>query len=431
MNDTFSPAGQPVQVDRDLVYGEAPVGHGTPQAGLKPLRLDLYRPAVDGAPAGGRPALILSHGGAYHRGSKEEDLFEQDGCRNTAMAEYAQRFAARGFVCVSVGYRLAQELPAPQAQPIKRERSGINRDRIDYVRQLMGLPPATDADLLNAAEGAIEDVVAAFRFVQANAAAWGVDPQRIVLGGFSAGAFASVYAAYALGMPAAAVVALSGGMDAADAAHYLHDGRGQPPLLAYVGEHDLPAIPERTQALLQHADRCGVPTRCYTVPARPHFYDRSSPVVLAQGTLPGAPERGTVESVLTAFLDQVLQPVTVSTATLDAFAQAWNRHDIDALMSHMTDDCVFHTSAGAQACGTSHVGREAVRAAFQRAWADFPDAQWTRAVHWVAGHRGASEWTFTGTRARDGVRVVVDGCDLFSFRGDKIRVKDSWRKQLT
>jgi hypothetical protein len=72
-----------------------------------------------------------------------------------------------------------------------------------------------------------------------------------------------------------------------------------------------------------------------------------------------------------------------------------------------------------------------VRAAFQRAWADCPDAQWTRAVHWVAGHRGASEWTFTGTRARDGVRVEVDGCDLFSFSGDKIRVKDSWRKQLT
>ena len=26
---------------------------------------------------------------------------------------------------------------------------------------------------------------------------------------------------------------------------------------------------------------------------------------------------------------------------LEAFAQAWNRHDIDALMRCMTDDCVF------------------------------------------------------------------------------------------
>jgi len=42
-----------------------------------------------------------------------------------------------------------------------------------------------------------------------------------------------------------------------------------------------------------------------------------------------------------------------------------------------------------------------------------------------------SEWTFVGTRASDGLRVEVDGCDLFTFRGDRIRVKDSWRKSRT
>jgi hypothetical protein len=40
-----------------------------------------------------------------------------------------------------------------------------------------------------------------------------------------------------------------------------------------------------------------------------------------------------------------------------------------------------------------------------------------------------SEWTFVGTRASDGARVEVDGCDLFTFAGTKIRVKDSMRKQ--
>ena len=113
---------------------------------------------------------------------------------------------------------------------------------------------------------------------------------------------------------------------------------------------------------------------------------------------------------------------------LDAFAQAWNRHDIDALMSFMADPCVFHASAGPDACGKRHVGREAVRAAFEKTWTDFPDAQWTRARHFVSGARGASEWTFTGTRASDGQRVEVDGCDLFTFHGDRIRVKDSCRK---
>ena len=122
------------------------------------------------------------------------------------------------------------------------------------------------------------------------------------------------------------------------------------------------------------------------------------------------------------------QPMTsVSTETLQAFAEAWNRHDVDALMSFMTDDCVFEASAGPEACGQCHVGRAAVRTAYAEVWAAFPDAHWGGARHFVQGGRGVSEWTFTGTRA-DGSRVEVDGCDRFTFRDGKIQVKDSYRK---
>ena len=31
---------------------------------------------------------------------------------------------------------------------------------------------------------------------------------------------------------------------------------------------------------------------------------------------------------------------------LEAFADAWNRHDVEALMSMMTEDAVFEASAG-------------------------------------------------------------------------------------
>ena len=113
--------------------------------------------------------------------------------------------------------------------------------------------------------------------------------------------------------------------------------------------------------------------------------------------------------------------------TLQAFAGAWNRHDIDALMSFMTDDCVFQSSAGPDVCGTRYAGRDAVRAAYLDVWSVFPDAQWGNARHFIQGDRGVSEWTFTGTRT-DGVRVEVHGCDVFSFRGGKIAVKDSYRK---
>ena len=117
----------------------------------------------------------------------------------------------------------------------------------------------------------------------------------------------------------------------------------------------------------------------------------------------------------------------ITTETLQAFADAWNRHDVDALMSFMTEDCVFEASAGAEVFGTRCAGREAVRAGFAEVWATFPDAHWGDARHFVSGDRGVSQWTFTGTRA-DGTRVEVHGCDLFTFRDGKIALKDSYRK---
>ena len=117
----------------------------------------------------------------------------------------------------------------------------------------------------------------------------------------------------------------------------------------------------------------------------------------------------------------------VTTEVLQAFADAWNRHDVDALMSFMTDDCVFEASAGPDPCGTRYAGREAVRAAFAEVWTTFPDAHWGDARHLVHEDRGVSEWTFTGTRV-DGARVEVDGCDLFTFRAGKIALKNSYRK---
>ena len=112
---------------------------------------------------------------------------------------------------------------------------------------------------------------------------------------------------------------------------------------------------------------------------------------------------------------------------LEAFAEAWNRHDVNALMSFMTPDCVFESSAGPDACGTRYEGEQEVRAGYAQVWTMFADAHWGGAHHFVAGDRGVSEWTFTGTRV-DGTRVEVHGCDLFTFREGKIALKNSYRK---
>jgi len=118
---------------------------------------------------------------------------------------------------------------------------------------------------------------------------------------------------------------------------------------------------------------------------------------------------------------------SITVQMLQDFADAWNRHDVDDLMSFMTEDCVFESSAGPDVFGTRYAGPEAVRVGFAQVWATFPDAHWGNARHFVNGDRGVSEWTFTGTQ-QDGTHVEVHGCDLFIFRDGKIARKDSYRK---
>jgi taurine dehydrogenase small subunit len=147
------------------------------------------------------------------------------------------------------------------------------------------------------------------------------------------------------------------------------------------------------------------------VEARPSSYHATSP--------------GSEHVVECAIMKTEVSEVTV--AVLQAFADAWNEHDVDALMSFMTEDCVFESSAGEDVCGSRYVGKDAVRAGFAEVWSIYPDAHWGDARHFVHGDRGVSEWTFTGTRL-DGTRVEVHGCDLFTLRDGKILLKNSYRK---
>jgi ketosteroid isomerase-like protein len=118
---------------------------------------------------------------------------------------------------------------------------------------------------------------------------------------------------------------------------------------------------------------------------------------------------------------------SVDITFLKAFADAWNRHDIEALMTFMADDCTFHAAAGPDLFGRSFIGRDAVREGFQLAWQTFPDASWHDGEHFICGDRGVSECTFAGTRA-DGMRIEVRMVDVFTFREGRIAVKNAFRK---
>lgn len=120
----------------------------------------------------------------------------------------------------------------------------------------------------------------------------------------------------------------------------------------------------------------------------------------------------------------------VTVQTLEAFSKAWNDHDIEALMSFMTEDCIFETVAGPEVFGSRVVGKEATRSAFESAWKNFPDAQWLNGKHFVAGDRGVSEWLFVGT-SLDDKRIEANGVDIFTFRQGKIFIKNAFRKNRT
>lgn len=112
---------------------------------------------------------------------------------------------------------------------------------------------------------------------------------------------------------------------------------------------------------------------------------------------------------------------------LEDYSNAWNEHDIDKIMGFMTEDCVFETGGGAEKFGTRYEGYETVRERFIEVWTDFPDVKFKNAIHFSQGNYGCSEWTFVGT-SKNGAKIELDGCDLFTFENGKIKSKRSYVK---
>ena len=116
-----------------------------------------------------------------------------------------------------------------------------------------------------------------------------------------------------------------------------------------------------------------------------------------------------------------------TTDTLEAIADAFNRHDVDAIMAFFAEDAVFEAPAGLDPWGRRLVGKDHVREGFAARFAGIPDVHYGDASHWVSGDRGVSEWTLTGTTT-EGARLELRGCDLWTFRNGQVVRKDSYWK---
>lgn len=103
--------------------------------------------------------------------------------------------------------------------------------------------------------------------------------------------------------------------------------------------------------------------------------------------------------------------------------EAWNLGDADRVLAYFAECCSYHASFGPELLGRSYEGRVAVREGVRAFFERYPGGRFEDTTVFVAGDRGAAEWTFVA----DGVRVR--GCDLFEFEGDLIRTKNAFRKQ--
>jgi ketosteroid isomerase-like protein len=117
----------------------------------------------------------------------------------------------------------------------------------------------------------------------------------------------------------------------------------------------------------------------------------------------------------------------VTEQTLKAIADAFNRHDVDAVMAFFADDAVFETPKGPEPWGRRLVGKDHVREGVAARFAGIPDVHYGDDSHWLCGDRGVSEWTLTGTTT-DGEKLHLRGCDLWTFRDGLVVRKDSYWK---
>lgn len=113
-------------------------------------------------------------------------------------------------------------------------------------------------------------------------------------------------------------------------------------------------------------------------------------------------------------------------ATLARFSAAFGRGDVDAIMSLMTDDCVFESTNPAPD-GQRHEGRSAVRAVWEDLFANTRDASFTEEESFVCGDRAVLRWQFSWANG-EGAPGHVRGVDVLRLRDSKIAEKLSYVK---
>jgi ketosteroid isomerase-like protein len=122
--------------------------------------------------------------------------------------------------------------------------------------------------------------------------------------------------------------------------------------------------------------------------------------------------------------------------TLDlmkAISAAFNSRDVDRIVAFFAEDGVFCLARGPEAVGRTLSGKAAIRKALADRFVQIPDMRWENEQYILApgdiNDRAISVWTVRG-KSSDGERLDYQGCDIYTFKDDKIVHKNTFWKQV-
>jgi ketosteroid isomerase-like protein len=116
-------------------------------------------------------------------------------------------------------------------------------------------------------------------------------------------------------------------------------------------------------------------------------------------------------------------------AVVKRCCDAFNRHDVEAILADFADGAVWLLSAGPTPEGRRLEGKAAIRAVLESRFRDIPDMSWAVIHHFVEGDLVCSEWRVTGT-PKAGGRIDWLGIDVWELKDGRIARKDTYWKQV-
>lgn len=269
-----------------LVYGQGNVlVNGTPTP--RDMLLDLYQPV--GAPPGLRPVVMAIHGGGFFRESRA----------NPGIVKIATALAARGYVVVSVEYRMALDNPVPSAR-VQGLAALVKPTDQSQMAAYLNIP---EEQFEAAAPAAMDDALTALMWLSNQAPARSLDMSHLTVLGASAGAVTTLYTVYnannfGLTVPkAAAVIDLWGGLMFSQDTSAIE--AGEPPLFIVHGTNDTTMPFACAEAVVARAKAIGLYHEFYPLVGYGHGF-ASIDVMTVQV------DGRTIFERLVQFLDKVL-----------------------------------------------------------------------------------------------------------------------------